>query len=344
LPKDLGDLLLQYLGYVQPLRHVFLRQREPKALISPYLWTTLDGKVWPDGTVTACLKRACARAQIPRLHTLHWRHFSAAICKEKLSARDNANFSSEDVTIEDIEDELDLVALALQSNHSYPTFNMTYAGSTTLTMDTLLHRNHRASKLWQDLFRFDIILRGKRERSASDILSIRMLDDIKRSQQRKRAVYSETDLLTIARRIYYKPDLQLRVPGQRAGMLAVLGPQRAEQVVIILATGSGKPMIILVGVSLAEARTTILVVPLVALRNDLLSRFNKAGIQPLLWTTETRRSASLVLVSVEAACSEHFLEYAQRLAMRQQLDRVIIDECHLTITASDYRDSIVQLS
>jgi hypothetical protein len=102
-------------------------------------------------------------------------------------------------------------------------------------------------------------------------------------------------------------------------------------------------MIILVGVSLAEARTTILVVPLVALRNDLLGRFYKAGIQPLLWTTETRRSASLVLVSVEAACSEQFLEYAQRLAMRQQLDRVIIDECHLTITASEYRESMVQL-
>ena len=182
MPKDLGDLLLQYLGYVQPLRQVFLRQREPKALISPYLWTTLDGKVWPDGTVAACLKRACAHAQIPRLHTLHWRHFSAAICKEKLSARDNANFSSEDVTIEDIEDELDLAALALQSNHSYATFNMTYAGSTTLTMDTLLHRNHRASKLWQDLFRFNIILQGKRKQSASDVLSIRMLDDIKQRQ------------------------------------------------------------------------------------------------------------------------------------------------------------------
>jgi hypothetical protein len=102
-------------------------------------------------------------------------------------------------------------------------------------------------------------------------------------------------------------------------------------------------MIILVGVLLAEARTIILVVPLVALRNDLLGRFYKAGIQPLLWITETRRSASLVLVSVEAVCSEQFLEYAQRLAMRQQLDRVIINECHLTITVSNYRDSMVQL-
>jgi hypothetical protein len=88
------------------------------------------------------------RAHIPQPHTLHWRHFSAAICKEKLSARDNANFSSQDVTLEDVEDELDLAALALQSDHTYATFNMTYTSSTTLTIDTLLHRNHRASKLW----------------------------------------------------------------------------------------------------------------------------------------------------------------------------------------------------
>jgi hypothetical protein len=74
--------------------------------------------------------------------------------------------------------------------------------------------------------------------------------------------------------------------------------------VIILATGSRKTIIILVGVSFAETRTIILVVPFVVLRNDLLGRFYKAGIQPFFWTTETRRSTSLVLVSVEAACSE----------------------------------------
>ena len=66
----------------------------------------------------------------------------------------------------------------------------------------------------------------------------------------------------------------------------------------------------MVRVLLAKARTIILVVPLVALRNDLLGRFYKAGIQLLLWTTETRRSASLVLVLVEAVYSEQFLEYA----------------------------------
>ncbi|KFY92766.1 hypothetical protein V500_04037 [Pseudogymnoascus sp. VKM F-4518 (FW-2643)] len=152
LPKPIGDMLLQYIGLVIPLRQIFLRQRNPKGVISLYLWAELEGKVWPDRTVFKCLTRACARAKIARLHTLNWRHFSAAICKEKFSGKDLATFSNEDITAEDMEDEYDLVTLALQSNHSYATFNMTYAGSTMLTMDTLLHRNHRASMLWHNLF------------------------------------------------------------------------------------------------------------------------------------------------------------------------------------------------
>ena len=52
--------------------------------------------------------------------------------------------------------------------------------------------------------------------------------------------------------------------------------------VIILTMGLRKTMIILIEVLLTKARTIILVVPLMALRNDLLGRFSKAGIQPLL--------------------------------------------------------------
>jgi hypothetical protein len=232
--------------------------------------------------VYRCLIRASAQAKIARLHTLNWRHFTTAICKDRFSAKELATFSKEDVTAEDIEDKSDLTALAQQSNHSYATFNMSYAGSTSLTIDTLLHQNHRASMLWQDLFHFEAILHSKRGRSNSDVLSIRMLDTIKRVQQHKKGVYSEADITTVTRKIHHRPDLRLRVPGQRATMLAVLGPKKAEQVIVVLATRSGKTLIITVGVSLADARTTILILPLVALRNDMLQRFTDAGIQPLI--------------------------------------------------------------
>jgi hypothetical protein len=180
--------------------------------------------VWPDGTISACLTKACTRAKIPRLHTSNWRQFAASISKEKFSAKERANFDLEDNLGEDIKDELDLVALAEQSNHSYYTFNHGYAGTTTLTINTLLHRNYRASESWRMFFRFDHILQGKRPRGVSETLSLRMLDASKRGQLRRKGAYSEADLLAVAQRLYNDPSLQFRIPGQRSSVLAIMGP------------------------------------------------------------------------------------------------------------------------
>jgi hypothetical protein len=98
------------------------------------------------------MSKACARAMVPRLHVSNWRQISVSICKEKFSAKERAYFELENVEVDDMKAELDLVAMAEQGNHFYVIFNQAYAGSTTLTMNILLHRNHRASASWQDLF------------------------------------------------------------------------------------------------------------------------------------------------------------------------------------------------
>ncbi|KAL5344612.1 hypothetical protein ACLOAV_010304 [Pseudogymnoascus australis] len=230
LPKAIGDLLLMYIAYVIPLRQMFLRQQTPGALISPYLWSKLDGTVWADDALAACLAKACTRAQVPRFKTARWRQFAASITKEKFAAKERANFDIEDNVGDDIEDELDLVVQAELSNHSYHTFNHAYAGTTTLTMNTLLHRSYRASESWRTLFRLDHILQGKRPHGASETLSLRMLDASKRSQVRRRGAYSGADLEAVACRLYNTPQMKLRVPGQRDGLLAMMGPHPAEQV------------------------------------------------------------------------------------------------------------------
>jgi superfamily II DNA helicase RecQ len=170
-----------------------------------------------------------------------------------------------------------------------------------------------------------------------------MLDASKKAPVRRTGAYSEADLLTVARKLYNSPDLQLRVPGQRQALLAVMGTQHAEQVVAVLATGSGETLIPMVGASVADARTTILVLPMVALRGDMLRRCLLAGIQPLTWTSGLNQSASLVVVSAEDVCTSDFLDYAHALVRRQALDRIIVDEGHLTITANDYRRWMAQL-
>ncbi|KJZ70351.1 hypothetical protein HIM_10242 [Hirsutella minnesotensis 3608] len=130
LPRAVGDLLLTYLAVVQPLRQTFLRQGRPGALLSPYLWAKLDGEVWPDTKVTDCLKKACARAETPELTVAWWRQAAASITKAKFSASQRANFNMHDVEgAEEIEEETDMVSLAVASNHSVTTFNHACSGA-----------------------------------------------------------------------------------------------------------------------------------------------------------------------------------------------------------------------
>ena len=68
----------------------------------------------------------------------------------------------------------------------------------------------------------------------------------------------------------------------------------------------------------------------------MLRHCHLIGIWPLIWSVNIKQSALLVIVSAEAVCTETFLDYACGLVSRQKLDRIVIDEGHLTITTSDY--------
>jgi hypothetical protein len=76
---------------VQPLRQIFLRQRTPGALLSPLLWSRLDGAAWPDQALSRSLSLACARAEVPRFGVAWWRQGAASITKEKFTLRERAN-------------------------------------------------------------------------------------------------------------------------------------------------------------------------------------------------------------------------------------------------------------
>ena len=93
----------------------------------------------------------------------------------------------------------------------------------------------------------------------------------------------------------------------------------------------------MISTAITDARTTLLVLPIVTLRGDMLRRFHEVGIRPLIWSVDCKRSASLVIVSAEAACTQGFLEYCHVLVSKQKLDRIVINKGYLTITTSNYR-------
>jgi superfamily II DNA helicase RecQ len=76
----------------------------------------------------------------------------------------------------------------------------------------------------------------------------------------------------------------------------------------------------------------------------MLQRAREMKIDHLEWQPGESREAALILVSAEAVSSKDFIKYAYRLIAEQKLDRIVIDECHLTVVAAEYRPSIIELT
>jgi superfamily II DNA helicase RecQ len=63
-----------------------------------------------------------------------------------------------------------------------------------------------------------------------------------------------------------------------------MGPQPAEQVVLVIGTGSGKTLVIMIGTTIANTGTAILVLLIVTLQSDILRHFHEVGIRSLIWS------------------------------------------------------------
>jgi hypothetical protein len=88
---------------------------------------------------------------------------------------------------------------------------------------------------------------------------------------------------------------------------------------------------------LPDTGVTILVLLLVFLQRDLLRRVQELGIDHLVWLPSEQQDAPLVFVTIEAVYTKQFRTYTYKLAATQDLGRIMFNEAHLIITASDYR-------
>ena len=360
LPAAIGNLLLDYLAWVIPLRQIFLRQSEPRAVISPYLWWR-NGKVWADNKLTQCMKQACARAGIPRMGIAIWRQMTVAIVETKLAA-DVACFDvRRDADEESEEIDADVRDAATQRNHTTWTANRAYANQQNNSFgnvwDGLLRKNLRASALWKDLWGLDELLQpagGKRKRDGEeggrggggggdgDGGGPQMLKRIAMGVRRPRKRWSAAALLRRARELYRDDALRWKSAAQERAMATIMSG--TEQVVVVMATGEGKSLLFMLPCTLPDAGVTILIVPLVSLRGDLLRRVEELEIKHLVWAPGEQGRAPLVFVAVEAAATKQFRAYARKLVATQELDRIVLDEAHLTVTASEYRQAMVDLA
>ena len=92
-------------------------------------------------------------------------------------------------------------------------------------------------------------------------------------------------------------------------------------VVAVMLTGAGKSMLFMLLAWAEQGGTTVVVVPLVSLRGDMMRRCKELGISCAEWQSRwPPDAAAIVLVTLELAVREEFATFLNRLRATRQLD------------------------
>ncbi|KAK6442714.1 hypothetical protein LTR95_001030, partial [Oleoguttula sp. CCFEE 5521] len=238
------------------------------------------------------------------------------------------------------------------SNHSLRTHRQAYANVSPFAnvWDGKLMESHRASEAWASIFglggnkdpeetqRLPRPPRGRLSDVTGELEMARKILNVGR--QRHKRHWTGATLLEQARRLYKNTSLEWMCAEQEQAMRLVAN--HAPEVLIVPATGSGKSLIFLLGSCLPGSRTTVVVIPLVLLRLDLLRRCKEFSLNPIVWSNRSDVAVgidgapTLLFVSVEVAAKHPFRQYARRLYDAGYLDRFMIDKCHLIQTSAHY--------
>lgn len=308
--------------------------------LSDHMWTKPGQQVWSDGKLSHCMRQLSRRAQIDELHLQNWRHICVSIMKTKFLQGEQSFFDLDNDEDADFNDPVQLGNW--QRNHSTRIANQAYANANVIgTWDDLVHRARKASGLWQQLWRLDDLWQesSSTQSDAFDRLSAIAIRTTAHSRAR---AYSALDLLKSARDLLRESNLAWTSKYQKRAMKLVMSS--AEAVVAIIPTGGGKSLLFMLPAYLDSTKVTIVVLPLVALRQDMLRRLMELGLRHSCWSsTNADLVTPVILVSVEAAVTNSFLFFALRLQRRGCLERVVLVEAHLSLSDEHYQAVMLKL-
>lgn len=133
----------------------------------------------------------------------------------------------------------------------------------------------------------------------------------------------------------YGPNSRFKSIEQAEGLEKVLAG--LTPLIVVLPTGGGKSLLFEGPAAERKAGVTVVVVPLIALREDLHRRALEHKVDSQAWAGRTSRDTSLIFVTAEAAVKPAFRFYIRYLVSKEMLDRVVIDESHMIVFGVDFR-------
>ncbi|RYO26416.1 hypothetical protein AA0113_g12493 [Alternaria arborescens] len=330
LPREVGELLVWYLWLVLPFQQRLEAMVWEREAISSHLWPAdPNGRKWTSERVRETLKRESRIGLQQELTIAAYREIAIGISRRFL--RGSTAFAAEEGEDNEEWKEENMAAIIQdeQSGHTAHVAGMVYARGIMeqagVTADRRqLFRN--SSTDWHRFLGFQSAV-----------------DAVADSKKRKKAPFeSEADEARIERLERLRkmdPAAQLkRMKGKKAKFRGVQKEAieaiitGESPVVAVMPTGAGKSMLFMLPAWAEQGGTTVVVVPLVSLRGDMMRRCKELGISCAEW--ESRRppdAAAIVFVTPESAVGEAFATFLNRLRATRQLDRIVIDECHIVL-------------
>jgi superfamily II DNA helicase RecQ len=361
LPWRLGQVMAVYLAYLQPFQE-YLTVQVLGGSFSDYVWADEHGP-WGTDRLTRILKRETAKRLGTPLTTLDYRHTAVGIGRVVVGEGFGRGYQDEVGEIEEAEiDEEGESALELQSarttamgvsNYSVPADIVKHLSirsmDTFRPLSELWHRflglassqqeDEKRSKSSDSWLEKGSEKRGHAEDDAPEHRLTQLAPQRKRrAEQISR---SEEQLHKAMQQALGRSEVSFKSYEQERAMHAVVAGQ--TPLVVVLPTGGGKSLLFMVPACLDDPGATIVVVPYRALIDDLVKRIRGSGIDCVEWKHGEANPAAVVVVSADVAGESDFLKYAVLLSGAKLLRRVVVDECHLIFTSSNWRPRLAKL-
>jgi len=343
LPREVGELLVYYMWLVLPFQQRLEAMVWEKEVISSHMWPAdPSGRKWTSDRFREALKRESRIGLGLELTIPAYREIAIGISRRFLRGS-TAFRADEGDENEEWNEENTWSAIAdMQAGHTVHIAGMIYARGIMEQAGAVADKRQQFRMSSTDWHRF----LGFQVGVADD-------DGCKK---RKRAPFeSEADEARMdrwgrLRKMDTAAQLQ-RMMGkaaefrgvQKEAIDAIVAGK--SHVVAVMPTGAGKSMLFMLPAWAEQGGTTVVVVPLIALRGDMMRRCRKLGISCAEW--DSRRppdAAAVVLVTPESAVGEEFATFLNRLRATRQLDRIVIDECHIVLNRRyDFRKEMQKL-
>ena len=331
LPREVGELVVWYLWLALPFIQRMEAMLYQKEGVSDHMWPADgDGTKWTTDRMKKELQRVSKASMGQAMTVAAYRQIAIAISRQHVRGATQFHAADDEESEEWRQQNTLDEAADEQATHSPDVAGRLYARNSMEMSGSTADNRQRFRAVSTDWHRFLAFESTRKQEEGRDLKRKRNAheDSAAEEQIERRERLQRMDAEGEMRWMMRK-EVTLR-SAQGEAMRAI---QDGESfIVAVMPTGAGKSMLFMLPAFVEAGGMSIVVVPLRALRKDMIFRCEKLGIKVGVWSRRDQcDGASIVLVTPEKAADEEFATFVKRSKQTRRLDRIVIDECHVIL-------------